>query len=142
MRSLVTLLLLVLVGLATPSAAAAQDGAAVGGSLRDPAGEPVPGVTIAVERDGQEVGTATTGPDGTWQVLLPGPGAYDVTLDTATLPDDVVLREASAATLPEVTIRPGQQRTVLFPSSRPVRRPVPPRGWPRAGLGRARCWPG
>ena len=115
MRSLVTLLLLVLVGLATPSAAAAQDGAALGGTLRDPAGEPVPGVTIAVERDGQEVGTATTGPDGTWQVLLPGPGAYDVTLDTATLPDDVVLREASAATLPKVTIRPGQQRTVLFP---------------------------
>jgi branched-chain amino acid transport system permease protein len=61
------------------------------------------------------VGTATTGPDGTWQVLLPGPGAYDVTLDVATLPENVALREAGAATLREVTIRPGQQRTVLFP---------------------------
>jgi branched-chain amino acid transport system permease protein len=115
-RGLVTLLLLVLVGLAAPPAAAAvQDGEAVGGTLRGPEGEPVPGVTIVVERDGQEVGTATTGPDGTWQVLLPGPGRYDVTLDTATLPDDVALREAGAATLPEVTIRPGRQRTVLFP---------------------------
>ncbi len=116
MRRLVTLLLLVLVGLAAPSAvAAAQDGAAVGGTLRGPEGEPVPGVTVVVERDGQEVGTATTGPDGTWQVLLPGPGAYDVTLDVATLPENVALREAGAATLREVTIRPGQQRTVLFP---------------------------
>jgi neutral amino acid transport system permease protein len=116
MRRLVVLLLLVAAALTVPSAGAlAQDGEGVGGTLRGPDGEPVAGVMIRVEQDGREIGTAATGPDGSWQVPVPGPGNYDVTLDTATLPPDVALRDAGAATLPEVTVRPGQQRTVLFP---------------------------
>ncbi|OLT05858.1 hypothetical protein BJF90_01025 [Pseudonocardia sp. CNS-004] len=110
------MLLLVVAALLTPSAAAAaQDGEAVGGTLRGPDGEPVAGVTIRVERAGQEIATATSGPDGRWRAAVPAPGDYDVTLDTGTLPDALTLREPDAATLRAVTIRPGQQRTVLFP---------------------------
>jgi neutral amino acid transport system permease protein len=115
MRRLVVLLLLVAALVAPSAVALAQDGEAVGGTLRGPYGDPVTGVTIRVEQDGREIGTATTGPDGSWQVPVPAPGNYDVTLDTATLPDDVALRDPGGATLPDVTVRPGQQRTVLFP---------------------------
>lgn len=115
MRRLVVLLLLVAALVAPSTVALAQDGEAVGGTLRGPYGDPVTGVTIRVEQDGREIGTATTGPDGSWQVPVPAPGNYDVTLDTATLPDDVALRDPGGATLPDVTVRPGQQRTVLFP---------------------------
>ncbi|MDN5748238.1 MAG: carboxypeptidase regulatory-like domain-containing protein [Pseudonocardia sp.] len=115
-RRLVTLLFLVLAAMAAVSGlAAAQDGEAVEGTLRGPDGEPVAGVTITVEQDGQEIGTTTSGADGTWLVPVPAPGGYDVTLDAATLPDGVALRDADGATLPAVTVRPGQQRTVLFP---------------------------
>jgi neutral amino acid transport system permease protein len=116
MRHHMILLLLVVAAFLTSSAAAvAQTGEAVGGTLRGPDGEPVAGVTIRVERDGQEVATVTSGPDGRWLAPVPAPGDYDVTLDTGTLPDALALREPEAATLPGVTIRPGQQRTVLFP---------------------------
>jgi neutral amino acid transport system permease protein len=72
-------------------------------------------VTIRVEREGQQIGTAISGPDGTWQVPVPAPGNYDITLHTATLPEGLALRDPEAATLADVTIRPGGQRTVLFP---------------------------
>lgn len=114
-RRLTTLLLFALIGLlALPGLAFGQDGEAIVGTLEGPDG-PVPGVTITVQQDGREVGTATSGPDGTWQVPVPGPGEYDVALDPATLPAGVALRSADNATLPGVTVRPGQQRTVLFP---------------------------
>jgi neutral amino acid transport system permease protein len=116
-RGVVTLLLiLVFAALATPSATAlAQGGEGVGGTLRDPDGEPVVGVTIRVEQDGREIGTAISGPDGMWQVVVPAPGDYDIALDTATLPEGLALRDREAATLTDVTVRPGGQRTVLFP---------------------------
>ncbi|MGH8966832.1 MAG: branched-chain amino acid ABC transporter permease, partial [Actinomycetes bacterium] len=111
---LVALLVLVFAALSLGTGvAAAQDGEAVGGTLRGPDREPVVGVTITVRQSGAdvgtEIGTAVSAPDGTWQVPVPEPGTYDVVLDPATLPDGVVLRDPGAATLPEVTIRPGQQ---------------------------------
>jgi neutral amino acid transport system permease protein len=108
-------LLLVLAALTAPSAARAQNPEGVGGTLRGPDGEPVAGVTLVVEQDGREIGATTSRPDGTWRIALPGPGNYDVRLDTATLPEGLALRDPGAATLTGVTIRPGQQRTVLFP---------------------------
>ncbi|MDN5860337.1 MAG: branched-chain amino acid ABC transporter permease [Pseudonocardia sp.] len=101
--------------LAFTGVAAAQEAEAVGGTLSGPEGEPVAGVVIRVEQGGQEIGSATSGADGTWLVAVPAPGDYDVKLDAATLPDDVELRSSEDATLDAVTIRPGQQRTVLFP---------------------------
>ena len=95
--------------------ALAQDGEEVGGTLRGPDREPVAGVTISVSQDGQEIGSSVSAEDGSWQVPVPGPDNYDIALDAATLPEGIVLRDAEAGTLPGVTVRPGQQRTVLFP---------------------------
>lgn len=122
-RRLVTLLLLLFAGMAVtsgaaaaaPDGAAAQDGEALQGTLEGPDDAPVAGVEITVLRDGEPVGTATSRPDGRWEVDLPGPGVYDVRLDTATLPEGLSPRSEDDATLRDVSVRPGQQRTVLFP---------------------------
>jgi branched-chain amino acid transport system permease protein len=73
-------------------------------------------VEITVESaDGSFSETAETDDDGIFEVAVPGPGTYSVTLDEDTLPDDVVLRDADRATLDDVELRPGQIRRVLFP---------------------------
>src|ERR1700748_298883 len=56
------------------------------GTLRAPGGTPVAEVTIAATRNGVEIGKATTARDGTWEIPLPAPGRYTITLDVATLP--------------------------------------------------------
>ncbi|HWB72868.1 MAG TPA: carboxypeptidase regulatory-like domain-containing protein [Egibacteraceae bacterium] len=85
------------------------------GTLRDAAGEPVEGVAVTVARDGSQVGRDISDGQGVWEVALPGPGDYTVTLDEETLPEGVGLRNPDGATLDAVTVRPGQQRTVIFP---------------------------
>lgn len=114
---LVAFLLLILAGMATTAGATAlaQDGEVLQGTLEGPDGAAVPGVEITVLRDGEPVGTATSGTDGRWEVALPGPGQYDVSLDTSTLPEGLSPRNEDGAMLRDVTVRPGQQRTVLFP---------------------------
>jgi neutral amino acid transport system permease protein len=121
LRRVLLAALLLLAALATPALAQeAEDdgGEAVQGTLRqevDGEREPVEGVDITVaDRDGNEIATATTDADGEWSVALPGAGAYSATLVEETLPDDVELRDPERGAL-EFTIRPGQQRTLLFP---------------------------
>ena len=76
--------------------------------------EPVEGVRIAVtDAAGQPVGEATTGADGSWQVPLPTPGSYRVTLDAATLPEGVRLRNPDRSTLTP-TVRAGRQQRLAF----------------------------
>lgn len=73
---------------------------------------PVAGVTITVaSADGDEIGTAQTAADGTWEVPVPGPGDYSVTLDAATLPSTApgVARDTI-----ETTVNPQQRKVVLF----------------------------
>jgi branched-chain amino acid transport system permease protein len=96
------------------STAAAQ-GESIKGTLRDPGGKPVRGVSVAVRGDGAQDARARTAADGTWEIRVPGPGSYRVQLDAATLPDDVQMRTKGGETLPDVEVRPGQQRTVIFP---------------------------
>lgn len=97
---------------AAPSAdpSAAPDGEepveGIAGTLAN-AGEPVEGVEIAVEQDGQEVGTATTDEQGRWRVPVPGPGDYTVLLDVETLPEGTDLRDEDASSR-DVTVREGQ----------------------------------
>lgn len=96
--------------LATP-AVAQGSGETVHGTLtyQD---APVEGVTITVSSaDGEEVGTATTAADGTWEVPVPGPGDYAVVLDAATLPSTApgVARDTI-----ETTVNPQQRKVVLF----------------------------
>ena len=109
-----TLLLAVLLGLPGPAAAQETDGEAIQGTLRDGEGEPVAGVEITVEQDGAVVSTATTAEDGTWLVEVPGPGEYDVVLDEGTLPEGVGVRDEGGGQLQDVSIRAGQQRTVII----------------------------
>lgn len=99
--------------------AAAQDtggGESVRGTITDSDGEPVEGVDIIVETaGGDEVGVATTGPDGTYELELPGPGEYRATIDQETLEElGLELRNPDRATL-EFPVRPGQSRPLLFP---------------------------
>ncbi len=54
----------------------------IGGTLTRPEGEervPVEGAIFVVTENGTEIGTGTSGPDGVWEVPLPGAGEYDVT---------------------------------------------------------------
>ncbi|MCZ7529559.1 MAG: branched-chain amino acid ABC transporter permease [Acidimicrobiia bacterium] len=84
------------------------------GTIKDADGEPIEGVAIIVEINGDTVDEVETAADGTFEVALPGGGTYQVTLDEDSLPDGVALRDPERATLDEVLIRPGQARAVLF----------------------------
>ncbi len=63
-----------MMGLMSP-AQAANDAIDVNGQLSDtrtdPA-KPVPGVKISVEKDGAEIASGTSGPDGSFSIALPG----------------------------------------------------------------------
>lgn len=96
--------------LATP-AVAQGSGETVHGTLtyQD---APVEGVTVTVSSaEGEEIGTAQTAADGTWEVPVPGPGDYTVVLDAATLPSTApgVARDTI-----ETTVNPQQRKVVLF----------------------------
>lgn len=41
------------------------------------------GATITATQNGAKIGKATTARDGTWEIPLPGPGRYTITLDVA-----------------------------------------------------------
>ncbi|HVT68748.1 MAG TPA: carboxypeptidase-like regulatory domain-containing protein [Trebonia sp.] len=63
----------------------ADDGPAVGGTVRMPDGAPVAGaaVTIAEPETGRQVSAAGTGPSGSYQIALPGAGTYLVIVSAA-----------------------------------------------------------
>jgi neutral amino acid transport system permease protein len=112
--------------LASPSAGAQeppttttteQPRESIGGRIRDPEGEPIEDVRLTVRQDGEEVGDDETDEDGNWLVEVPGPGTYEVELDTRTLPEGVSLRNPDRSTLANVGVRPLQQKKVLFPTS-------------------------
>lgn len=91
LRTLPLVLLLAVLGLVAgaTSATAQESTESVRGSLRYE-GEPVAGVSISVATEGgEDVGSTESGDDGTWEIPVPEPGVYVVTLDPETLPDDV-----------------------------------------------------
>jgi branched-subunit amino acid ABC-type transport system permease component len=82
---------------------------------------PVEGVTITVENDaGEVIGEATTGPDGTFEVPLPGTAVdnlgkkFIVILDESTLPEGSSLADPDA-TEREIQINLDNDFTVAFP---------------------------
>jgi neutral amino acid transport system permease protein len=93
-------------------AAGQSSGETVRGFIRN-AGEPVAGVAISVTQGGAEVGAAETDDTGAWEIPVPGPGTYTVTLDTESLPDDVSLRDPDRTSI-DTTVNGGQQKAVLF----------------------------
>lgn len=76
---------------------------------------PVEGAVIVVTLDGDVVGSSTSGPDGAFSIPLPGEGIYAVSLDQDTLPSGIGLTDPARGELPNVRVRAGQQKRVLFP---------------------------
>ncbi|HWH32606.1 MAG TPA: hypothetical protein VNU01_08035, partial [Egibacteraceae bacterium] len=107
---------LALLCLAAPAYAQGQEapgGEAVKGTLTHE-DEPVEGAVIVVEtEDGEPVGEVESDDDGSFQLEMPGPGRYRATLDEASLPEGVGLRDPERATL-EFQLRTGQQRTLIY----------------------------
>jgi branched-chain amino acid transport system permease protein len=99
-----------------PSAVPAADsGTSIKGTLEGPTDKPVPKVRVTVKQKDASIGSATTNAKGEWEVKVPEPGDYTVTLDVSTLPKNLQLRNKGGETLPDVTVRPGSARTVIFP---------------------------
>ena len=103
--------------LAWPSVALAQ-GEAIGGTLVYRSGDertPVEGVTITVSQGGAQIGTDVSDAEGRWEVPVPGPGTYQVSLDITTLPEGVTLTDPTRVELPNVAVLSGQRKSVIFP---------------------------
>jgi branched-chain amino acid transport system permease protein len=114
-RALLAAAILATLLLAVP--AAAGEGTAIQGTLEaidGSARSPVAGVTITVTRDGVVIGIAMSDDSGHWQVIVPEPGVYDVTLDVTTLPEGVALSDPDRSVLTGVEVRAGQQKVVRF----------------------------
>jgi neutral amino acid transport system permease protein len=108
------LLLLVLAAVVSLSAAAVAQGAEQIGGRLSSEGEGVPGVEIAVATlDGEAIGVGTTDDNGEWSVELPASGTYLVTIETATLPEGVELRNPERQEL-EIRVSEGASATALF----------------------------
>ena len=90
---------------------------------------PVPGVKLTVaDTGGGEIGVATTDAEGHYELPLPGPGDYRVTIDQSTLPEGVDLRDEAQAEV-TVNIRPNERQVLnyfLGESATPDRVPVGP----------------
>jgi branched-chain amino acid transport system permease protein len=72
------------------------------------------GVDVTVESaDGEEIDTVSSDEDGVWEVALPGPGRYTVTIDPDTLPEGVSLQDEDRTTL-TFEMSAGRARAVLF----------------------------
>jgi len=95
------------------TAALAQDTERIGGRLVAD-GDGVPGVDIAVATiDDELVGVGTSDDNGEWSVELPEAGTYLVTIDVATLPAGVELRDPERQEL-ELRVSEGSSATALF----------------------------
>ena len=113
----ITVVAFAFIGLAALPVIAQESEESIRGRLESIDGdirEPVPGVSITVELDGGEVGTAVSDEAGEWEVPIPGPGSYLVRLDVETLPEGVTLSNPDAFELSQVSVREGQNKTVRF----------------------------
>jgi branched-chain amino acid transport system permease protein len=111
LRLLLVLLFAGGVAALTPGIASAE-GETLSGTLQTRGGGPIADVDVTVTTaDGQDVGTATTDENGRWEVELPGPGEYTVTLDTEGLPEGITLRGEESRT---VTVDPNRRQGVIF----------------------------
>jgi neutral amino acid transport system permease protein len=97
-----------------PTTTAAGAGQALAGTLTAD-GEPVEGVTITVtDASGGQVATVESDGSGRWQVPVPQPGQYTITLDESTLPDDVTVQEGRRSEV-QIPLNAGRVGQVAFP---------------------------
>jgi len=119
-RALTLLLGTLLCVLALGAGTAHAEGESVKGTLRNE-GEAVAGVTIAAEGPGGFSEQTKSGADGAWEIPVPAPGPYTVSIDEDSLPEGVALRNPERTSL-ETTVAVGQQKTVLFALGEGTRR--------------------
>jgi neutral amino acid transport system permease protein len=94
--------------------AAHADGAVIKGSVLDPEGGPIAGVTFTVANaDGFSESTQSD-EEGKWSVDVPERGTYTVDIDTGTLPEGVTLTDPEKTSL-TVTLL-SNSKTVVFPT--------------------------
>ena len=95
----------------TPGIAQAE-GEQVSGTVQTSRSGPIEDVQIEVSTsDGDEVESVQTDENGRWEVDLPGPGQYVVTLDAGDLPDGVELAGEDSRT---VTVDEGRRQAVVI----------------------------
>lgn len=70
----------------------------------------VAGVDLSID----DVGGATTDPDGSFRIPVPGPGEYTINIDVTTLPAGVELRDAERTSLQVIVSENADQR-IIFP---------------------------
>lgn len=81
---------------------------------------PVAGVRITVDAvdvaaDPGFSARTESGADGTWSVVVPGPGTYRVAIDLATIPEGFALADPERSVLPRFPVFPGATvRTAVF----------------------------
>ena len=95
------------------STAQAADTAVVGVIENPDTQQGVPGVVITVTKDTFTESTETDA-EGAWRVVLPAPGTYAVSIDTATLPEGVGLTDPEA-TERNINVFGGREAVVKFP---------------------------
>jgi branched-chain amino acid transport system permease protein len=97
----------------TTTTVPATRGSAIAGTLTLD-GKGVGGVKVTAAQNGKTVGEATSSDDGRWELEVPKPGVYQLTLDTETLPDGVT---AQRSELPRFRVFGGFAQRALFPLS-------------------------
>ena len=118
LRLVLAIVLMVGTVLLMASPAIGQSSETVGTRLRfqNEAGDrvPVEGVGLSVATlDGAEIGSGVTDADGVFSTPVPEPAVYAVTIDVATLPSGVRLREADRTTV-EVEVLEGRDGRAIF----------------------------
>jgi neutral amino acid transport system permease protein len=97
------------------AAPAFASGEGIGGFVKTPQQKPIPGVKFTVKRGAKTIGTGVSDKTGRWLVSVPAPGKYAVTIDTATIPKGLTLRNIGGSTLPDVVVPAGSVQFVIFP---------------------------
>lgn len=114
-RVVIRLLLVAVFGLglaAVVPGIAQAEGETLSGTVQTSKSGPIEGVPIAVTTpDGTEIDTVETDENGRWEVELPGPGEYVVTLDADQLPEGIGLAGADNRT---VTVDEGRRQAVII----------------------------
>lgn len=99
---------------AAPAQAAKDTDGVIEGTMLDPEGQPIAGVTFTVSNAAGFEAFDTTNKQGQWEIPIPGPGQYVVTIDTLTLPEGVTLTDPQRTSLTVNLL--SSSKTVAFPT--------------------------
>ena len=120
-----SMLLRLVLGLVAVLAPLAMMSSAAAAASDDPAGEQAVIGTIQVTEGGEKVplvgveisveggGSAVTGDDGSFRIVVPEPGEYTVSIAVDTLPEGTALRDPDRTSV-TARVEPGREQRVLF----------------------------